>query len=31
VGQTLTVHVSTGKTFKVRCRLDTEVELTYYR
>ncbi|KAK6023562.1 aconitase domain protein [Ostertagia ostertagi] len=31
VGQHLQVTVSTGQTFEVVCRFDTEVELTYYR
>jgi len=31
VGQMVKVKVSTGKEFEVRCRLDTEVELNYYR
>lgn len=31
VGQTVTVHVSTGKTFEARLRLDTPVELTYFK
>lgn len=31
VGQTFTVKVSTGATFQVRSRLDTEVEIAYYK
>jgi len=31
VGQTVTVHVSTGKSFEARLRLDTPVELTYFK
>jgi len=31
VGQHLTVKVSTGATFQVRLRLDTEVEITYFK
>jgi aconitate hydratase len=31
VGQTLTVHASTGKSFEVTVRLDTAVELEYYK
>uniref|UniRef100_A0A7E5A0S2 Cytoplasmic aconitate hydratase n=1 Tax=Panagrellus redivivus TaxID=6233 RepID=A0A7E5A0S2_PANRE len=30
-GDHVTVQVSTGKTFQVLCRFDTEVELTYFR
>ena len=31
VGQTVTVKVSNGKSFEARVRLDTPVELTYFR
>lgn len=31
VGQKLVVKVSTGKTFEVKARLDTDVELEYFK
>lgn len=31
VNQLLTVNVSNGKTFQVKCRLDTDVEVEYFR
>lgn len=30
VGQDVTVKTSTGKTFKVTCRLDTDPEIAYF-
>jgi aconitate hydratase len=30
VGQEIVVHTSTGKTFNVTARLDTDVEIAYY-
>lgn len=31
VGQTLTVETNTGKKFEVKSRLDTEVEIQYFK